>query len=415
VQAKAVFDVTARQQVSLVGVAGQSLADLSDSEGPGGLFEARHRAAFLTAGWRSIVGSATVVHQRAHAITDTARNTDRAGATLATALQRTAGYRADVVRFWPAVTFEAGGELTAARVERTAANAAPRSLLDRTGAVYVHGSWLARRTVTIAAGARAAHARHARAAAVSQWASLEWKPAARWTLQATGGSAAQVPDVALALDAAGLPNERARYIDVTIEREVSAALTLQATAFRRTERDRFDPLERAQALATSAGGVELALDFRPSRRWVGTLAYAAGWTRHTSRDGERFWAEHDQRHALSGFLSATFAQSTFAAAFRGGSNFPVAGRLRQIDGRLFAGVERNRVRRPPYARLDVRATRRFSLGANRLTLFAEVLNLLDRENYGPAAGRILPSGEAAGFSETLLPRFVAAGLRVDLR
>ena len=71
-----------------------------------------------------------------------------------------------------------------------------------------------------------------------------------------------------------------------------------------------------------------------------------------------------------------------------GSNFPAPGYLREVDGRYFLGDlrdSRNELRLPSYARLDLRANRTFTWSSRRLTLFAEVVNVLNRANvrYNP--------------------------------
>ena len=50
----------------------------------------------------------------------------------------------------------------------------------------------------------------------------------------------------------------------------------------------------------------------------------------------------------------------------------------------------------------------------RVTLFLDVANALNRTNVGLANGFIRPeTGEAVGFTKTLLPRLPAAGLTVE--
>ena len=100
--------------------------------------------------------------------------------------------------------------------------------------------------------------------------------------------------------------------------------------------------------------------------------------------------------------------------FRGGTNFPIPGYLVARGGHLFSGDQRNQVRLPVYARLDLRAERTFDRGALRVTPFAETLNLLNRTNLGLADGVIThDTGEAVGFTERLFPRLISAGLRLE--
>ena len=64
-----------------------------------------------------------------------------------------------------------------------------------------------------------------------------------------------------------------------------------------------------------------------------------------------------------------------------GSNYPLHGYWEQREsGLLDVGERRNEVRLPLYARLDVRANRVFNYQKRRLTLFVEVMNVLNRDN-----------------------------------
>jgi hypothetical protein len=53
----------------------------------------------------------------------------------------------------------------------------------------------------------------------------------------------------------------------------------------------------------------------------------------------------------------------------------------RLDGRFFAGAVRNATRVPVYSRVDARADRSYRWRRGRLTLFAEVANVLDRQNF----------------------------------
>ena len=93
-----------------------------------------------------------------------------------------------------------------------------------------------------------------------------------------------------------------------------------------------------------------------------------------------------------------------------GSNFPIVGYFSGTPEAMRLASERNQVRLPLYSRLDVRANRTFTFERSRLTLFVEVMNLLGRENGGQSDGFIrLPSLEAVGYVQGLLPRIPSAG------
>jgi hypothetical protein len=107
-------------------------------------------------------------------------------------------------------------------------------------------------------------------------------------------------------------------------------------------------------------------------------------------------------------------KTSVSTRLRLGSNFPVPGYFTREGLRLFLADRRNEVRLPVYARLDVRASRAFNYRTRRLTLFVELLNLLNRTNYGPADGTVRQSTrEAAGYVEKLFPFVPSAGFTIE--
>jgi hypothetical protein len=73
-------------------------------------------------------------------------------------------------------------------------------------------------------------------------------------------------------------------------------------------------------------------------------------------------------------------RASFVAKLRIGSNFPIPGYYASRDGSYFITDVRNTARLPTYGRLDLRANRTFNWSRRRLTLFAEVINVLNRDN-----------------------------------
>jgi hypothetical protein len=71
------------------------------------------------------------------------------------------------------------------------------------------------------------------------------------------------------------------------------------------------------------------------------------------------------------------------------------------------------VRLPTYARLDLRLTRTFTFDRRRLTLFVEVMNVLDRQNVGQSDGAVRTTLEVTGYAERLFPRVPSAGLLIE--
>jgi hypothetical protein len=245
-----------------------------------------------------------------------------------------------------------------------------------------------------------------------------------------------MPAIDHVLSAAGprsLRAERAVPIDVGLAHRLTPAVRWQATLFTREDRDLFRGPDRNprlvdgvltappawtgyhNALRGRSQGIELLIEHRSSERLSGWVAYSYGRTRYTDEGrGETFWGDFDRRHALTTSVMYRVSDRTnVGLTFRSGTGFPIPGYLASRDEELIAGARLNGVRLPSYARLDVRAERSFGVGRRRVTLFADVLNVLNRANAGPASGSIAPdTGLATGFTRPLLPRLPSAGLTI---
>jgi outer membrane receptor protein involved in Fe transport len=109
------------------------------------------------------------------------------------------------------------------------------------------------------------------------------------------------------------------------------------------------------------------------------------------------------------------SRSMVAMRYRYGSNFPIAGYFTPAgnDVHLLTS-SRNTARLPAYSRLDIRADRTFTFRRSRLTLFAEVVNVLNRENYRAQSASItLATREIYGLTEGLFPLLPSAGLLIE--
>jgi hypothetical protein len=108
-------------------------------------------------------------------------------------------------------------------------------------------------------------------------------------------------------------------------------------------------------------------------------------------------------------------RASLAVKLRAGSNVPAVGYWEARGDRFFVGTARNALRVPVYSRLDVRFNRAFDLRGKRLTLFAEVLNLLGRDNVrAEVAGLVNPfTREVFGLFQPMIPRVPSAGLLLE--
>jgi outer membrane receptor for ferrienterochelin and colicin len=170
------------------------------------------------------------------------------------------------------------------------------------------------------------------------------------------------------------------------------------------------------ALNGDAHGVEFTLERRSNSRLTGWASYAYGQASYRDQvTGETFWADFDQRHTLNAYGLYRFNDHFSASArFREGSNYPAEGYWQEHDGALFVGTTRNDLRIPTYARLDLRLNRTFTRRDTRLTLFAEVLNVLDRNNVRQGTPGINPvTFQATHLFDQLFPRVPSAGVLVE--
>ena len=71
------------------------------------------------------------------------------------------------------------------------------------------------------------------------------------------------------------------------------------------------------------------------------------------------------------------------------------------------------MRLPAYARLDVRIDRTLTLAGRRMTLFAEVANVLNRRNVRNTPYDVDRIGRVLGPTDSLLPILPSAGFVID--
>lgn len=443
-QSKFVYDVRPGQQVSVSLVAGVSNIERDDPNLVA-LSDGVNRAAMATVAWRSMVGARTVVTQRVSSLVHEYLNGDQATGPANRGANRAGAYRFDVTRTLFRGVVEAGGQIRrvsgsgrgphAGQIEAATTDAVDASWLDRSG----HASFKRAlgHGVTLESGFRLADSTLVHHRALDRWLQAEWSPGSRWFLHGSTGVMHQFPAIEHLRGWAGpaqLRPERATYADLGIGQRLSASVRWDATLFARRERDALRSpdvhLQRVDGfltntaasnrfenlLAGSARGIELTLERRSQAGLSGWVGYSYGVARYTdTTHHETFQADFDQRHAINvSAIAALPWKAKVGLTFRGGTNFPIPGYLAARGDRLFSGDERNRVRLPAYARLDLRAERGLDLGGLHFAVFAETLNILNRTNLGLADGLILrDTGEAVGFTERLFPRLVSAGLRFE--
>jgi hypothetical protein len=451
VQSKLVFDVTPGQQFQLTTIAGRSRFDQSDTN-PGPRYVGVGTGGSLVGvvGWRSMFGSSLLITQRLAALGDTFHNqgaTTQLGRGTATDFS----YRADAT--WtprPALMLQIGAYLQRQRQTTTTtefldtsagmAQAQRTTTVDGSAwqqATDLRAVWSAGKRLSLDMGARIAHSTLTDDTTAKPWLLSRLSLNQSWSLRAGAALADQEPDFEAVVGTFGTSDarrERARNLDVGLEQQISPHFRWQIGVYDRRESDilrledgetrvqdnqlvfasSLTPLWR-NALAGSARGVEAVVERRGPARFTGSLGYSYGRQRyHDALTGESFWGDFDQRHTLTGYGQFRLSpKMSLGAKMRFGSNFPVPGYFEQRPDGLFVGSDRNAVRLPAYARLDLRADRSFTYDHRRLTLFLEVINVFNRSNLAPANGVVGPTGQAFNFTQPMFPVLPSAGIRVD--
>jgi hypothetical protein len=301
----------------------------------------------------------------------------------------------------------------------------------------VRAVWTIPQRFSLDGGVRLAHATLTDQIMTTPWLLGTWSMHHSWSLRAGGAFADQVPGFDQVIGTFGNPGaraERARHFDVALEHRPTANVQWQIALYDRREDDmlRLEDSETRtignrlvfasslvpswqNALSGSARGIELIVRRRDPARFSGWAGYSYGRFRYDdAASGESYWGDFDQRHTVTGYGRLRLSPQTSAGAkLRVGSNFPMAGYFQTRPSGLFAGPARNLVRLPHYARLDLRADRTFNYSHRRLTMFVEVINVLNRTNVAPANGVVSVTGRALEFTDTMFPVLPSAGVRID--
>jgi outer membrane receptor for ferrienterochelin and colicin len=132
-----------------------------------------------------------------------------------------------------------------------------------------------------------------------------------------------------------------------------------------------------------AKGVEVFLQKRTANRLTGWVSYALGYSRQRDAlSGASFFSDQDQRHTVNVYLGYRIRPSVnLSAKWTYGSGFPVPGYFRREGDTYFLSSVRNGARLDPYQRTDVRINKSRTFDRWKITVYAEVVNMLNRPNY----------------------------------
>jgi hypothetical protein len=421
-QAKLTYDLSPRQRLDLTVLAGHSrfendptLREIDD------VHVGLNASVVGVAGWR-VTLPRLLVSQRVLAADNHFRNQNPSKLELDNGRDRQLAYRADaIVTARPSLELAAGAEAERRDDSRVRRRIAPNRLNlvqldDYTGdglltGTYASGRWTPFSRLTIAPGVRADRWSLTGQSTTSPWFQAEWRAISALKVRAGAGVYRQFPDFDKLLGVSGgigLQPERADQYDLGVEQRIGRSLRVSMTLY---DREEHDMLRRPGAetrivsgrvvrgsastryenrLEGFARGVELTVQRSITGRGVsGWFSYAFGRNRyHDNVSGETYWGDADQRHTMNAYALYRYSErASFVAKLRIGSNFPIPGYYASRDGMYFVTDVRNTARLPVYSRLDLRANRTFNWSRRRLTLFAEIINVLNRDNM-----RFIPPG-----------------------
>jgi CarboxypepD_reg-like domain len=341
--------------------------------------------------------------------------------------------------------------LAADRIDRRFFASSQVTLVDAhidasTQAAWLSYRWTANAHLMIVPGVRVERWDRLDETAASPWVLTEWQVSDSTRVRGGFGVQRQAPGLDEMLF--GVPDlpmrpERARLVDIGVERKIGDVWRASATAYYRRESDRLrvvdaesrlvegrvvrpaGPAYVANAMDGTARGLELIVERRSSGGLTGWVSYAYGNAENTDRGirssrrmvpEETFPADWDQRHTLNTNVEYRWSErSSLSVRYRYGSNFPLQGYYVGIDAdRHTLTAERNAGRLPRYSRLDIRADRTFTYRTRRLTLFAEVINVLNQSNYRTTSASLnTRTGEVSGLLEKLFPLLPSAGILIE--
>lgn len=445
-QGKLAYDLTSRQQLQFVVIAGHATFDNADSSLANGLNHATSVGGLASLAWRYTRDRA-VFTERVSFVSSDFHDHGLVGQQLGTGLTQSTIVRSDVAvpidaRWSLDAGVRAESEHTTQTLSDYAGNPNGTVRLRSTQSIDARatyaGAWasLARHTdrSTLTAGVRTTHSTQGGGATIAVPWLLAERRTGRFTLRAGAGSSGQFADLTMIQpDGASITTpERAHLIDAGIEQHITPTISWKVTAFGRRDLDLIRPLgedhvvngkrvaastypQFAGEVTATTGGVDVIVSRRAASGLTGWIGYTYAHTR--DRDtvtGERYDGDFDQRHTLNAFiqqrLSYRFAVS---AKLRVGSQFPIVGYFAGTPDALTLSSERNQVRLPTYARLDLRANRTFSFSQRRLTLFLEIMNALGRDNVRQSAGTIRANLTTSGLVEPSIPFVPSAGFLIE--
>lgn len=416
-QAKLTIDLTPHQVLRVSMIAGHSsLRELDEPPDANTLYPATNDTVIGNLQWRFTPSAKFSTSQQVYVLNSDYRNRVFDGRTREEGSDRDVTWRGSAS--WnPAhahlVEFGAQAQsLNARRVDRRFTRTTEQLLTNATAdtssaAAWMQYRWTPTARISITPGVRFERWQLFEQSKASPWLLAELELRTGLRVRAGAGiqhQAATLDQSLLVLPNQQLTPESAATIELGFEQRFAAAWRLNVAAYHRRDEDGARAvnaetrIENSRVVTPSnphfinsltgeTRGAEVVLERRSTSGLNGWLSYA--WNKTQLEDPQRaghaaesFPSDYDQRHTVNAYVAYRWrSRTSLSARMRYGSNFPITGYIAQDANGYLLSAQRNGTRLPAYSRLDLRADRAFTYRKSRLTLFLEVVNAMNRDNF----------------------------------
>jgi hypothetical protein len=335
--------------------------------------------------------------------------------------------------------------LSIRRIDRRFTNTTEQLQVDATGdawsaAGWAQYRWTPSRRLSIIPGVRVEHWELFDQSKASPWLLTEFEVREGTRLRFGAGvqhQAATLDNAIFTVPGQQLVPGRAATIEGGIEQRFGSVWRLNVAAYHRRDDDllrlvnaefRIENNRVVQpssphwlnTLTGDTNGAEVVLERRSANGLNGWLSYAWNDTQfedpaRAGHPAETFPSDYDQRHTVNAYVAYRWrGRTSLSARMRYGSNFPIAGYIGEDANGYVLSAQRNSARLPAYSRLDLRADRTFTYQKSRLTLFIEVVNATNHDNYRDGGFSLnTNTRRISGPLDSLFPLLPVAGVLIE--
>jgi len=415
-EAKLTFDLSPRQSLRVSMIAGSSVLREVEEPDVNTLDHAGNTTVIGNVQWRFTPSATFSTSQQVYILNAEYRNRVIDGRTREEGSDRDLTWRGGASwnpKSGHLIEFGAQARsLDMRRIDRRFTTRTEQLLIDARGQAWSAAGWAQYRWIptarlSITPGVRYEHWQLFDQSKASPWllAELEARPGTRVRVGAgTQHQSATLDQAIFVLPNQSLVPEHATTIEAGVEQRFGAAWRLNVAAYHRRDRDGIRAVDAdvriennrvvvptnpryENVLTGNTKGAEFVLERRSVNGLNGWLSYA--WNDSQLEDparaghlAESFPSDYDQRHTVNAYVAYRWGgRTSLSARMRYGSNFPIVGYYAQDAQGYLLSAQRNGIRLPEYSRLDLRADRTFTYRKSRLTVFMEVVNAMNRDNY----------------------------------